>query len=283
MSDRTTPITSSGGETPAGGFAKWLGILGTVLGLAGTAIGVWSQVEVAHQQKMSAELQRQVDLLTAEREDRKLDFEIALRVYEKVIDTDQSDPADLRLAVALIEVLPDTDFKARIGTALAALSTSVANTTDRADLTTVAKSVAETAQYLSQQALIPQTAPLPLPSDGTSSGSGKDRLPSGWIYSVFWCESDQTAANRRTAEDVAAKIGNATTGTVKTGLLPEEINARPDFGISGTLIRAQPVVFDSIQMPALLDILAEATGRNFEMRMSNDSLPWDIRIYICNG
>lgn len=275
--------TTPAAETPAIGFTKWLGIAGTVLGLAGTAIGVWSQVEVARQQKMSAELQRQVDLLTAEREDRKLNFEIALKVYEKVIETDQNDPDGLRLALALIEVLPQEEFRGRLGAALAALSTSVANTTTEEKLRPVAQSVADAAQFISQQT---QVGILDGSSRPRSLGTVDQSVETpqeaevAWQYNVFWCDVAPSDIEQATASRVADAITPA--GAVQLRKLPALINARPEYQVRGTVIKTGGSDAAVSEAERLQEQILEKTGLNFTIERGSTDAPRYISLYVCS-
>ncbi|MCR9077292.1 MAG: hypothetical protein NXI07_14740, partial [bacterium] len=240
-------------------------------------------------------LKRQIDLLEAERENRKLNYDISLKVYEKVVAIDQSNPDDLRLAVALIEVLPDDSFKGRLGAALSALSSSVAKTTTMASLRPVAESVADTAQFIAESVKVAQVqaqgpgplpgtlpSPLPVPPLSTSTTFSLGN-PGGWDYDVFWCEKEPSEIERATAQEVATAITGANTGRVRVRMLPDAVNARPAYQVKGAVIRADSTEMEVAEAERLRDAIKAATGLTFTVEQNTGESPWYLSVFLCPG
>ncbi len=258
----------------------YLGVVGAVLGLVGTGVGIWTQIEGRRQQRELDGLKIEVERLEAQREDRKLDYDIALKIYEKVVGVDEADARQLRLAVALIEVLPDNGFKGRLATALATLSSGVADATDDQELREDARKVAQAADFIAQSH--PPVRAAPPASETVAAGR-----PGGWDYDVFWCESLGAAADpgganpyQAAAQAVAAWLGTPDAGRVRVRMLPDAVNARPGYQISGNVIRADPKSEETARAAEVKRGLEE-TGRSFRIETAGGTTPWYISLFVC--
>lgn len=285
-------------------LATYLGIAGTILGLVGTGAGTWSQYERTRQQGEIDRLNAEVVRLNAEREDRKLDYDIALKVYDKITSIKEQDARQLRLAVALIQVLPDTDFKGRVASVLSALSSDLATASSDPEFKFDASQVAKTATFISQSAQVqrvpdlPKTPDLPLARPaGTTSESASTGVAGGWDYDVFWCEdgvsraaavtSNGTAASpavgayEKAAEAVAHKLDQPGAGRVRVRMLPDIVNARSGYQIAGRVIRADPRAAEEAQAKAIKALIDEP-GAEFRIERTDGATPWYISIFLCS-
>lgn len=300
-----------------GKFQKWLPVAGTVLGLIGSAAGIYSQIlldrqqiELNEQKAAAAALESQVKLLAAKRDDRKLDYEIAIKIYDKIVATDQQDSNSLRLAVALVEVLPDGGFKARLGSAVETLAASVAKETTDQTLRDAATEVAEVARFsaaqtelrneIAQQAvaasLIDRIASIAEPGVGpgdtpAASDGRSDRVipgsPKGWDYDVFWCERGDPltdAANLQAATLAATALVSDESGRIRVRELPKAVNARPGYQISGFVIQADANKSEIAEATRVQELLSTATSDEpFVIRPnSGDPSPWYLSVFMCH-
>lgn len=109
-----------------------------------------------------------------------------------------------------------------------------------------------------------------------------------WDYDIFWCESDDknaTANKKEQAEIVVRKLkAEGAKGRIRPKLLPESINARPGYQISGHVIRRfgnEKVQADALK--ALSDkVLAENNyNGEFEIQSTGSQSKWYISACVC--
>jgi hypothetical protein len=254
-----------------------LTIIGVVLGLFGSGVGIWSQVDTRSQQRQIASLDGQLRQRQDERASTTAERDYLLRVTDKVLAAMDS-PSRQRQDVAalLIDTLDDAESQKRLRNAL--LSASLPEVKQRLEQTIAAEArfaavvVADQAAQAAGQAV----ASAPLPGIKTAA----ERSPGKMAVDIFWCEGPSGAAHKQLADALFDAVGaSGQFGRVRLRPLPESVNRRPGYGLVSNVIRYQ----DSEQTAALrLQKAAPATA-GFAVQQVRYNTPDYISAFVCAG
>lgn len=255
------------------------------------------ELQAAALDNIKLEIARNAD----DRETRKLNHEITIKIFEEVSDiykTPNQSPDQILnrlLAVsALVEAIPQSDVRTSLAAAVKAaadnVSATVVNPSEAIRLKTeaVKNKVDNTLFRADQNELV--------------GGAGKDRLAmekaandsvvdapkwANYDLDFFWCESASGSENaKRLAETAVAvkQLDPNASGRWRVRKLPIEINAKPDYRVSG--FKMHVTSDDEEKIAQVLQGVLSRQGvppnaEKFEIRRINYSTPWYISVFFC--
>jgi len=255
---------------------KLIASLGGALGLLGAGVAIWAQLQTIKQEELVSALDGDVRRLEAKLQERRLEYEVSIRVYEKLEKIDHNDDKQLQAAGALLAILPNSEFKKQLGLLLESISAQ-SNSVTAAEVGKLANFVvadADTVREISKKPV--------------SSATYSDIE---WDYDVFWCEvagvSKQDNEYRIKAEAVADIIrekAGGRVGYVRSREIPVSVNSRAGYRIEGNVIRSDSYDSEMEKSKAIKDLL---NGEEMfaddpvEVEVANGQTQWYISAFFC--
>lgn len=246
---------------------------------------------------LKTEIARSAD----DRETRKLNHEITIKIFEEVKDiykTPNQTPDQVLnrlLAVsALVEAIPQSDVRSSLAAAVKAAADNVTATVAKPSeeikqKTEVVKSKVDVTVFRADQNDLGSTQPKDHQSLLTAANVSKIEAPkwSNYDFDFFWCEkANNSDAAKRAAELAAAlrQLDPSATGRWRVRKLPAEINEKPGYRVEGYKMH---VTSDDEQKIAtvLKGVLKQQTipsmDTEFEIKRIQYSTPWYISVFFC--
>lgn len=262
---------------------KLISILAGILGLLGAVVGVWAQVETSRQQKVVADLNAEIQKLEANLKEREMNLTVSLKVYEKFEKIDYNKTSDLRVAAALLEILPHPEFKKKMADFIASVS-SISNADGAAEIGNVARFVAD-------EALAESSIAQKKSDTKENRNSHYEFSEVGWDYDVFWCADPALSAQAnpyRQKATAAVKIikekAQKPVGYVRLRELPVSVNQRPDYRIVGNVIHSD-MINGEVEVAEVIetalngsDVFGDDPVMHF---VSNGGSEWYISVFFC--
>lgn len=109
-----------------------------------------------------------------------------------------------------------------------------------------------------------------------------------WDFDIFWCTGSGAAAKQQ-AELIAKQLlAEGSKGRIRIRELPESINAKAGYQISGYGIRRNNNKDETEAAGALKNLAETVLDKNgvkttFDVGISNQSTPWYISSFLCPG
>jgi len=245
---------------------------------------------------VQAEIAKNAD----DRESRKLNHEITIKIFEEVKDIYKSpnqSPDQLLnrlLAVsALVEAIPQSEVRTSLAAAVKAAVDNVTATVDKPTeqiklKSEAVKSKIDLTVFRADQNDISSSPKIhqSLASDAETSTAESPKW-SNYDFDFFWCENaSNPEATKRAAEFAAAlkQLDPQASGRWRIRKLPFEINKGPGYRVEGYKIH---VTSDDEQKLAnvLKRILKQqaipSADVNFDIKRIQYSTPWYISIFFC--
>ena len=236
-----------------------------------------------------------------DRETRKLNHEITIKIFEEVKDIyktpNQSVDQILNrlLAVsALVEAVPDRDVRTSLAAAVTAaadnVQTSLAKPTEEIRKKAEAvKSRVEVTVFRADQNDSGSVQPKDHQSLRAAASESKINAPkwSNYDFDFFWCEkADSPDAAKRAAELAAGlrQLDPSAAGRWRVRKLPVEINEKPGYRVDGYKMH---VTSDDEQTIAtvLQGVLKQqgipSSDTAFDIKRIQFSTPWYISVFFC--
>ena len=215
-------------------FGRWLSVISLVVGLIGSAIGIYAASKALPQDEEIKRLQvessridnalkrAESDIRTAESA-RKLTLDLYLEV-QKVIQSDKKNPREEEAVRVLVESLAEDPFRAKLLSAIA-LGANSEEVKKRAETSAV---------FYREESGVPDASARPASAASTTASSPATYETFNVDY--FYCEST-LQKNQPLAAKGAALHKVSSAGRWRSRLLPETINAQPGYKISDNLVR----------------------------------------------
>ncbi len=235
---------------------------------------VKSQIDL-RQQEVQEKLKQQelaLDALMTERNVRKLDEDLTFRVYDAVTASlKEKDEKQQQAATALVVVMASEPLRTQLLQVFGASKTTVPEVRQA-----VEKVLKDEQKFNMESAVAQQAAPKPAAAPpATTAVPWHD-----WDVDIFWCErSGQPARDSANAiEGELTKQGAK--GRIRARMLPDSINAKPGYRVSGYAIRRDKN--EAAQADALKG-LAEGVvpSSQFEIVKSNQATRWYLSAFVC--
>lgn len=278
-----------------------------VIGIAITVLTGWAAfqssvvkdsvaVQGAALDGLKAEIARSAD----DRETRKLNHEITIKIFEEVKDIyktpNQSPDQTLNrlLAVsALVEAIPQSDVRTSLAAAVKAaadnVTVTVAKPSEEIKVKTEAvKSKIDLTVFRADQNDV-STAPKNHQSLASAANASTVEVPkwSNYDFDFFWCDNTSNPEAEKRAAELAAALKHldpSASGRWRIRKLPFEINEKPGYRIEGYKIH---VTSDDEQKIAnvLKGVLKEqaipSANADFEIKRIQYSTPWYLSVFFC--
>jgi hypothetical protein len=109
-----------------------------------------------------------------------------------------------------------------------------------------------------------------------------------WDFDIFWCTSSGPAANLQ-AEKIGAQLAaEGSEGRIRIRELPESINAKAGYQISGYGIRRNNNKNETEAANALKKLAEEVLQKDgikpsFNISVSYQDTPWYVSVFVCPG
>lgn len=260
MSSADSPTAEPVAGTKRGANTGWLAGASAILGAVSTAIGIYVAIgnyyiqQEAEQQKLRIEA---ADELLRERADVRAqattERDYIIRVYDKVSEALQStDERRHRVALALIETLPDPALRVRLGQAFLQLGNNVS------------PAVTAQAQRITNEAEV-------------ASAYEKTIAP-GWNYVVQWCV--ENPSNRDLAATVVTALSRgARPGNIRLVRYVPSERFKASLQAAGLQIRSEDNAAD--QVAGVKELLDKGTNENFVITPALDPAPHRVNVYVC--
>lgn len=216
------------------------------------------------------EQQASLNKLTTERNLKKFDEDLTFRVYDAVITSLKADDTKQQQAAsALVIVMAEEPLR-----------TQLLQVFDKAQATApevreeVSKILATEQRFHQEEAMAKSaTAAAPSPSIA-SDGWGN------WDVDVFWCQNSGESAQKSADAIVAALEKDGAKGRLRARVLPDSINARSGYRISGYAIRRD--TGEEERAVALKTVAEQAlSGTTFEILPSGSATRWYLSAFVC--
>ena len=235
---------------------------------------VKSQID-RRQQEVQEKLKEQelaLDALMTERNVRKLDEDLTFKVYDAVTESLKAkDEKQQQAATALVVVMASEPLRTQLLQVFGASQTTVPEVRQ-----TVEKVLKEEQKFNRESAAVQQAAPKPAPAPSATRGlSWHD-----WDVDIFWCERSGQPAGE-SANAIAGELTKqGAKGRIRARMLPDSINAKPGYRVSGYAIRRD--ANEAAQADALKG-LAEGVvaSSQFEIVTSNQATRWYLSAFVC--
>lgn len=279
-----------------------------IIGIAITVVTGWTAYQsgvvkdnVAIQAVALDRLKTEIARSADDRESRKLNHEITIKIFEEVKDiykTPNQSPDQLLnrlLAVAaLVEAIPQSDVRTALAAAVKAavdnVSATFANPSEAIRLKTeVVKSKVDVTVFRADQNDVASVAPKDHQSLRSAADASRIGAPkwSNYDFDFFWCESASNPDAQKRAAELASglkQLDPSATGRWRVRKLPAEINEKPGYRIDGYKMH---VTSDDEQKIAtvLAGLLKQqsipAPGADFEIRRIQYATPWYLSVFFC--
>lgn len=271
-----------------------LNVIGAVAAILATVWGVFIKIQVDSQNLKVDELKTAISQAESNREDRKLNQQLTLQVFDQVNDIYKTpnQSADIvinRLSAvsALILIIPDQTVKDSLKRAVdSALNLQIAKGGDQAKQAQIVKSNFDAASFdastASETVEAVSNSAIKVIADQSNSNSPK------WgalNYNLFWCE-DTThpdaaleAANHALA---LKKLDKQASGDWRVRKLPKSVNERSGYQIHTNIIRTSSS--DETKVGKVLaSVLANYGSPGFEVKEVSYPSPASISIFFCGN
>ncbi len=236
-----------------------------------------------------------------ERETRKLNHEITIKIFEEVsnIYKTPNQTPDILLnrlfaVAALIEAVPDIEVRKSLASAVKAAadnaSATVIKPTDAVILKTEAVknkvdlTIFRADQNDSESSRLRDEKSL---SVAAQSSNINDPKWSNYDFDFFWCETADNPEAAKNAAESAFNLKNldqSATGRWRVRKLPAEINIKPGYRKEGYLINVSSD--DEQKIANVLSSLLKqqeipSKDFNFVIKKVSNSTPWYISVFMC--
>jgi len=270
-----------------------------ILPAVGIVIAVFSYLLNERVAGFETEIKANNQLLAQLREERSLHWNIINKVLEY---GNCEKPGDMALLIAAIKGLPGTDMQAvftdvaRSAADLCAISqgqTSIASETasgasgDGTGAASNPEQVTKQAAYAElskragedlyqlQTAQVTARPPQNLaPATGTTWGN--------WDFDLFYCEGSRLGQEKAETVLVMLKSDGAA-GRIRVRLLPESVNQRSGYGVSGYQIRANANQREQ-EIAGKLKAMADTTlnpPASFKITKTTQETKWYVSAFFC--
>ena len=214
--------------------------------------------------------QASLNKLTTERSLKKFDEDLTFRVYTAVTDALKTGDARQQQATsALVIVMAPEPLRTQL---LQVFDKS--QTTSPEVRNEVAKVLKTEQSFHQEESLIKPAAAASRPSPAPGGGW------EDWDVDVFWCEGSGEDAREQADKVVAALKQAGARGRLRSRVLPDSINARSGYRISGFVIRRD---LGEEERAAALQALAQKTlpATTFEISVSASATRWYLSAFVC--
>jgi hypothetical protein len=255
---------------------KIISVCAGLLGLVGTVIGIVAQYNTMQQQEQVTKLNSEIRRLEASLREREMNLAVSLKVYEKFEKINYNDARDLKVAAALLEILPHPEFKKK----MADFIKSVASVSDAEG----AEEIGKLAKFVADEAVLESALEQKKSSNYVFE---KD----GWDYDVFWCavpgKSEQENPYRDmalTAVDIIREQAQKPVGYVRLRQLPVSVNQQPGYQITGNVIHSDQL-HDENTIAAVIESAlngnAAFTDNTVRHEIADGGSEWYISVFFC--
>ncbi|WP_075186215.1 hypothetical protein [Teredinibacter haidensis] len=219
-------------------------------------------------QQRLAEIDTQVKQSSEEREERESNQDFNLRIYEIVTQSlEQSDPKKQDAAKAFVVVMVDEPLRS-----------SLLNVLKQGGVPEMQQKIGRILE--AEEKFQTNVAMLPSKTrEATASYKWAD-----WDFDIFWCASSGQAAMDQASLIGAQLAAEGAKGRIRIRELPDSINARSGYQVTGYSIRANSEEKEVAQALGLLSeqALAKAgVNRTFQIRSSTQKTPWYVSAFVC--
>ena len=226
-------------------------------------VTVVTAVMVAILNNSVAKVEAQLQVSQEQRAERESFQSFDLKIYDKVIESlEAEDPQKQKVAQALVVVMASDSFRVKL---LNVLQKTAEDTVKKE----VEKIIQKENQYNTEQKSV---------SLAKDNASATEKWQN-YNYDIFWCEEsgDQAEKNAELVKNHLLEKG--VRGTVRVRQLPESINSRSGYRISGDIIRAN---LDEWEIATHLQIeMLDVLQMKFAVTPSSQSTPGYISAFIC--
>jgi hypothetical protein len=235
---------------------------------------VKSQIDL-RQQQVQEKLKEQelaLDALMTERNVRKLDEDLTFKVYDAVTESLKAkDEKQQQAATALVVVMASEPLRTQLLQVFGASKTTVPEVRQA-----VEKVLKEEQKFNLETAIAQQAAPKPAAAPPATRAVPWDN----WDVDIFWCERSGESAHDSARAIVGELSKQGAKGRLRARMLPDSINAKPGYRVSGYAIRRDT---DEAAQAAALKKLAEGAvpSSQFEIMTSNQATQWYLSAFVC--
>jgi hypothetical protein len=271
--------------------------IGALAAIAATVWGVVVKIQVDQQNLLIEKIKGEIGQSAELRENRKLDQEITLKVFDEVKDiykTEKQSPEILvsRLSAvsALILAVPDQAIKERLGEAVGAAlqQQTKSSNAEAAQQALSIKSSLDAGIF--DASIVEQSTPAEVVStkqikNWAEQGSAGSPKWGALTYNLFWCENANSpnGAYQAAAQAQALKtLDPNARGEWRVRKLPRSVNERPGYQIHRNVIRTSSDEETAIAK-TMIEVLAQHGSTGFTIEQINYPSPASISIFFCGG
>jgi hypothetical protein len=293
--------STSSGSALATGQALVALVVATMSGYAAYQSSVVKDT-VALQNTTLEQLKIEISKSAEDRESRKLNNEITLKIFEEVKDVyktpDQT--TDLLLnrllsVSALIEAVPDTTVRSSLAAAVKAAVDNLSATLKQpsAEISSKAEAVkqqVDVAVFRAEQSDV-RNAPLQNPgvTKAVAASSNVENPKWGnYDLDLFWCERGVNPEGAKQSADFVASLKQLdpnASGRWRVRKLPVAVNERPGYQVDGYKIVVTADDEEKIAevLRAILKERHIPADAEFDIKRVQASSPWYISLFFCPG
>jgi hypothetical protein len=225
-------------------------------------VTILTAVMVAVLNNSVSKVESQLKERQEERAERESSHSFDLKIYDKVITSlEEGDEQKQKVAQALVDVMASDSFRVKL---MNALQKTAVDTVKKE----VEKIIKIEHQYEAEQRKLKRQ----------ESAVKTATTWQSYNYDIFWCDEygDET---KQTAEMLIKRLEEAgVTGRLRVRQLPESINTRKGYNISGAIIRRND---DEDDIAEMLAKVAFEMGIDMEITRSSQPTPNYISAFIC--
>lgn len=236
-----------------------------------------SERDQAIQAELS-EINAQVTLNKEEREERESNQQFNLKIYEIVTESlEQKNARKQEAAQAFVVVMVEEPLRS-----------SLLNVLKQGGAPEVQKNVG---QILEAEKKFKDA--ISLQAQVAVSPDAQDKIsPSyqwgDWDFDIFWCAGSGDAAKRQADLIGRQLLAEGSKGRIRVRELPESINAKAGYQISGYAIRRNNNKRETETAGALKNLAETVLDKNgvkatFSISVSYQSTPWYVSVFVCPG
>jgi hypothetical protein len=236
-------------------------------------------------EQVAKEQERQIQVRKDEREASKQQNELTQQIFQEFVKaiTDKDTEAGRQLdrlegVLVLTYAIPEPRQQEGMGRAVQKAMERI----KAPEVATRVKAATFDAEELVARAAAEQR--IPEVTNTPPADSGAVRW-SNYDFDVFWCEGVPASAElqKRAADILALKSLDPTaTGRWRPRPLPESVNDRPGYGISGNQIRYSSA--DEKRLAELLKAKIEAKfpPMTVDLVATSQNTPWYLSVFVCS-
>lgn len=272
-----------------------LNVVGALAAIAATIYGMWVKVQVDNQSRRVEDLKASISQSAEARENRKLELEMTMKVFDEVKDIYKADKQSPDILVnrlsavsALVLAVPNQEIRERLGQAVgAALSAQTSNGgSESAQKAQSVKANLEAAIF--DAATVAESAPTEAVSTRqikalAAQSSAKNPHWGALNYNLFWCEDvENPNAALEAAKQASAlkKLDREASGDWRVRKLPRSVNERSGYQIHRNLIRTSSKEETAIGN-VLVGVLAQYGMAGFVVEEVSYPSPASISVFFC--